>query len=122
MTNTTNIYVGEPCPPDVIKLLKRHELILGRMMTTVNELAGKLNAINAQLHKASGEIIDRINTLQDSLSNVDLPEEATDAMNELAALAQALDDLNPDAPPPVEENPDSGEGATETETEEVQQP
>lgn len=79
-------------------------------MTKVTELAEKLNMINDQLHKASGEIIGQINTLQDALTDVELPQEATDAMNELASIAQALDDLNPDAPPA--EDPDGGENGT----------
>jgi archaellum component FlaC len=122
MTNTTHIYVGAPCPPDVIKLLKRHELILGRIMTKVNELAEKLNVINAQLHKASAEIIGQINALQDALTDVELPQEAIDAMNELESIAQALDDLNPDAPPPVEDPEDDESGITEPLPEEAQQP
>ena len=89
-------------------------------MTKVNELADKLNMINAQLHKASTEIIGQINTLQDALTDVDLPQEAIDAMNELASVAQALDDLNPDAPPV--EDPDGGENGTTEPDPDAQQP
>ena len=85
---------------DVNALLIRHELKLGDIMTQVNDLAAKIEAVNAQLEKAKNEIINHINALQDALANVELPADAEVALNNLMGAAQALDDLNPDAPAP----------------------
>ena len=80
-------------------------------MTKVNDLAAKIEQVNAQLHKAKDEIINEVAVLKDSLQNVEVPTAAEDALNNLAAIAQALDDLNPDQveeptdPQPVEEEP-----------------
>lgn len=69
-------------------------------MTQVNELAAKLEQVNVQLGKAKEEIINQVNALQDALANVELPADAEAALNNLMGAAQALDDLNPDAPGP----------------------
>ena len=69
-------------------------------MTQVNELAAKLEQVNVQLGKAKEEIINQVNALQDALANVELPADAEAALNNLMGAAQALDDLNPDAPAP----------------------
>ncbi|WP_292918883.1 hypothetical protein [Nitrosomonas sp.] len=89
-------------------------------MTKVNDLAAKIEQVNAQLHKAKDEIINEVTVLKDSLQNVEVPAAAEDALNNLAAIAQALDDLNPDQveeptdPQPVEEEP-AGEEDQSTE-------
>lgn len=74
-------------------------------MSKLNELAVKLTAVNDRLLKAHQEIIDRIAELSEALGNVDLPEEAETALAALETAAQALDDLNPDAPPADPEAP-----------------
>lgn len=76
-------------------------------MTQVNELAAKLEQVNVQLGKAKEEIINQVNALQDALANVELPADAEVALNNLVGAAQALDDLNPDAPAlePIPEEP-----------------
>lgn len=74
-------------------------------MTQVNELAAKLEQVNMQLGKAKEEIINQVNALQDALANVELPADAEVALNNLVGAAQSLDDLNPDAPAPVAEEP-----------------
>lgn len=84
-------------------------------MTKVNDLAAKIEQVNAQLHKAKDEIINEVTVLKDALQNVELPTAAEDALNNLAAIAQALDDLNPDQPdeptdPQPSEEPASEEG------------
>ena len=70
-------------------------------MTTVNELAAKLEAVNAQLTKASQEIVAQVAALEAALSNTVLTAEAETALENLSNLATLLDDLNPDAEPPV---------------------
>lgn len=84
---------------------RKQELLLGKIMTQVNELAGKLDLMNAQFIKAKEEIIAQVAALQAALENVALPEDAETALTNLAATAQALDDMNPDAPAPVAEEP-----------------
>ena len=63
------------------------------------ELAAALTAIDTKLTKAQEEIIAEIQKLRDALNDVDLPAEATAALDALSAKAQALDDVVPDAPP-----------------------
>lgn len=65
------------------------------------DLQAALDALNAQLVKATGEITTEIQTLKDSLATVDLPQGATDSLTRLQGLAQALDDLNPDVASPA---------------------
>ena len=61
---------------------------------TKEELAQALDDLGAQLNKALAEIIAAI-------QNVDnIPQDIIDKLNAAKATAQALDDLNPDAPPP----------------------
>ncbi len=90
-----NTHATCPCV-DVLKQLKRQELLLGKIMTTVNELAVKLEAVNVQLAKASQEIVAQVLALQLALADVTLTPEAEAALENLAVVAQALDDLNPD--------------------------
>jgi uncharacterized protein YPO0396 len=70
-------------------------------MTTVNELAAKLEAVNAQLTKASQEIVAQVAALEAALANTVLTAEAETALENLSNLATLLDDLNPDAELPV---------------------
>jgi len=77
--------------PDRIELL----------MTTVNEVAATLVTISNELAKARGEILAKIDALTASLANVELPAEAETALAQLAAQAQALDDIVPDVEPVV---------------------
>ena len=95
MGKTINNYYST-CPVEVIVRLKRQELLLGRIMTTVNELAVKLEETNAQLAKAAQEIQAQVAVLQAALVNQPLPQDAENALVALAAVTQALDDLNPD--------------------------
>lgn len=67
-------------------------------MTTSQELGGKLEAINAQLTKASGEITTQVDALKAQLEAANtLTPEAEEALGNLTSIAQALDNLNPDA-------------------------
>lgn len=65
-------------------------------MTTVTELAAKLDLVNAQLAKASKEIVEQVAKLELALSDATLSVETEQALNNLVSLAQALDDLNQD--------------------------
>lgn len=69
------------------------------IMTTVNEVAATLVTLSNELAKARVEIVAKIDELTAALANVTLPPEAEQALADLAAQAQALDDIVPDAPP-----------------------
>ena len=73
-------------------------------MSKLNELAGQLAAIDAQLKKAGSELMTKIEALETSLADEELPDAANDALAALRQTAQALDDIIPDAaePPPAE--------------------
>lgn len=69
----------------------------------LNELGPTLATAVDTLIKAKGEI----ETLVATLSNVEIPQDAQDALAALSAVAQGLDDIVPDgAPEPEPEEPE----------------
>lgn len=72
-------------------------------------LADDLNAVNAQLDKAKGEIVAKIGSLEDALAAAGTPDPAVSAaVDALKSAAQGLDDVVADAvapAAPVEEAP-----------------
>lgn len=88
--------------PASLNDLKRTET---NIMAKVNELAAQLTVVKEQVTKAKNEVIKRIADLEAALANVDLPPDAEAALTALKAEVQAVDDLNPDAPPPPPEPP-----------------
>ena len=87
----------------VIDKLKRLELLLGKIMININELAEKQDAVSDKLSKAFGEITNEIATLRSTAGQ--LPANAEASLSRLEAMAQALDDIVPDAPAPASEEP-----------------
>ncbi len=75
---------------------KRQEILIGNVMTKVNELAVKLDLINTQMAKSIGEVQVQVAALQDALVNAELPAEAEVALNNLVVAVQAFDDLHQD--------------------------
>lgn len=71
------------------------------MATKLNELEGKLTALNTQVGKIAAEV----QALKDSLTNVEIPAEAQTALDNLTAALQKVDDLNEDVPPPPPPEP-----------------
>lgn len=70
-----------------------------RIMATQAETEAKLTTIADQLDKAKGEIVAAIQALKDALSAAGNSTPGIDAaVARLEGGAQALDDLNPDAP------------------------
>jgi hypothetical protein len=61
---------------------------------TFEELAAQLDALGAQLNKALQEIITEIQGLDS------VPQSVIDKLTAAQAVAQQLDDLNPDPPKP----------------------
>lgn len=84
----------DPAYVNDMKMLKRLELLIGMVNMKISELAAKLSNQTEKVEK----IITEIQALKDSLSDVELPQEAIDAMGRLDAALQAADELNPDAP------------------------
>ena len=69
------------------------------IMATQAELAATLATVKTQLTKASGEITARIQALVDALAAAGgTTPEVDAAVADLQAVAQALDDINPDTP------------------------
>jgi len=74
------------------------------ILMKVSELSTAVAAISAQLTKVRGEVLDKIAALETALTDVDLPEDAIDALNALRGDVQAIDDIVPDVvPEPVVE-------------------
>jgi len=99
----------------VIDAMKRQELLLGKIMEKVTELAGKVQAAADQI-TANTAVMQKVRveveTLKNSLANanIEIPAEVQAAFDNLdAAIAaskaatQSIDELIPDAP--TEENP-----------------
>lgn len=84
---------------ECMEILRGLNLSMVQMMTTLSELTETLQEISSQLEKAKVEIVTRIDDLQSSLSNIELPAEASAALENLRSAAQGLDDIVPDAPP-----------------------
>ncbi|MEQ1743219.1 MAG: hypothetical protein ABL869_12085 [Candidatus Nitrotoga sp.] len=98
----------DACLLGIFYTVQRQEFLIEEIMTQVNDLAAKLEQVNAQLAKAQSEIVAQVAALQTALENVALPADAETALAALATTAQALDDLNPDSEPqpePVPEEP-----------------
>src|ERR1044071_9396933 len=72
-----------------------------QIMATQQELATKLNSIGDELDKAFKEITDAVQALKDALANAgNSTPEVDAAVARLDTAAQALDNINPDAPTP----------------------
>lgn len=75
------------------------------IMSRLNDLETTLTTINAELEKAQAEIIAAVAALQDQINNAGNPELSAGAqaqLDRLAAVAQSLDNLNPDS---TDQNP-----------------
>lgn len=80
---------------------QNHFLIIKQtqMSQTQEEAAAQLANILAQLTKAKEEIVTKIQALIDAAANADSVAPALQtAIDDLAPIAQALDDIVPDAP------------------------
>lgn len=108
ITNAEVVTKDDENPTKWDNILSRLEAILQKeevIMTQVNEVAGVLNAVEAQLEKAKAEITGKIDSLVAALTNVELPAEAQTALEALKTTAQSLDDIVPDVPAPTPVEP-----------------
>ena len=68
----------------------------------LEELSAQLLSVSAQMAKAKDEILSKIAELEAAVGNAgELPQEVVDAVAAVVGAAQQLDDIVPDAPPPV---------------------
>jgi hypothetical protein len=68
------------------------------VMAKLSELAGQIGAIKDQVTKSKDEVVKRIAELEKALSDVEIPAEATAALDALKGEVQKIDDINVDAP------------------------
>lgn len=80
-------------------MLNRIEHKIDKTYMKVSEVAPTLNKISDNLDKVKTEV----QNLKDSLSDVELPDEATEALERLTAATKAVDDVIPDDPTPEPE-------------------
>ncbi|HOX59644.1 MAG TPA: hypothetical protein PLC99_22410 [Verrucomicrobiota bacterium] len=66
------------------------------LMMKVSEISTAVTALSEQLVKVQVEILGKIEALETALTDVDLPEDAVDALNALRGNVQAIDDIVPD--------------------------
>ena len=88
----------------LVELLVTNQIKQGQQIEDIQmelaELAATINNVNAQLGKATEEIVTKILELEDALlQSNEMSAEVEAAVNSLKASAQALDDLNPDPVP-----------------------
>jgi hypothetical protein len=82
--------------------LFRDENLERRIEMKLEELSAQLLSVSSQMAKAKDEILTRIAELEAAVGNAgELPPEVVDAVNAVIGAAQQLDDIVPDAPPPV---------------------
>jgi Skp family chaperone for outer membrane proteins len=62
-------------------------------MTSLNDLASALTAVDAKLTEAQTNILAKLKELEDALKEVQLPADAEKALSDLQAEAQALDSI-----------------------------
>ena len=84
------------CPRNIESILNGLITSLGKILMTLEELKQTLNDTKAQLVKAAGEIIAKIDALEAQLATVVTTPEVDAALAELKVVAQQLDDINPD--------------------------
>lgn len=96
-----DVYHHVTIPPEIPALIEER---LDNIMVKLSELAAQLSAVTAQNDKANAEILARLDELENALSDVDLPDEAIEALEALKASVQVSDDFVPDEVP-VEPDP-----------------
>lgn len=85
------------CPRNIEETLNGLKTSLGKILMTLDELKQALIDTKAQLVKAAGEITAKIEALEAQLANAGgTTPEVDAAVADLKAVAQQLDDINPD--------------------------
>lgn len=84
---------------EVVKALERHDSLLGKIMTGINDLPNEFRAMKEQMNKVIGEVTAKVASLEAALQQQgELSPEAQAELDALKAALQMADDLNPDAP------------------------
>lgn len=92
---------------DLMEMEKRMAKTMKEVEAQLADLLTSVSAVSDQLAKATTEITNEIQTLKDALANGTISDAAQASLDALTAkvdalkpVAQTLDDLNPDTPPP----------------------
>ena len=64
-----------------------------KIIMKLSELAGNLKVLGDHVEKVRTEV----QSLKDSLTNTELPQDAQDSLDRLSALVKSVDDITPDA-------------------------
>ena len=110
------------CPEcdEVLKVVKRQELLIGKIMATLNDLVPKLAEIKAAQEEAFAEVTEKIAGLNASVDalqanvaqlqaqlaqqgNPELPAETVALLDEVSMKARALADIVPNPEPATEQ-------------------
>ena len=98
LSNNTKNFIFNIVVPQLTNINRK----LNTIMASQKELADKLTAIGDELDKATAEIVAAIQALKDALAAAGgTTPEVDAAVVRLEGGAKSLDDLNPDAAPPV---------------------
>ena len=98
MIHTLFHFLARRQKPQRETAFSRIERLEHTIMAKLADIASRLEAVDQTLTKASAEIRSEIGNLRTSLADVELPAEATKALEAIEATAQQLDDIVPDAP------------------------
>ncbi len=102
---TINVHVHYHGDNETLCLLRELKSQGEKIMATQKELADQLNGISDQLVKVGAETTTLIKTVDDLKAVIangpEVTPELQQAVNKVAAQAKVVDDLVPDAPPPV---------------------
>ena len=88
------------------KMLIRLEQELEEINMKLSELAAAITEVSEQLAKAQVEIMTKIEELEAALADIELPQDAQDAIAALKEQAQRLDDVVPEVLPTPEPAPE----------------
>jgi uncharacterized coiled-coil DUF342 family protein len=89
--------VDLPQLDEVLTELEEIKQTLKEISMTGDEAVQAIKDVTSELQKAQTEISGKIQALTDALANTVLPPAAEQALADLKASAQALDDIVPDA-------------------------
>lgn len=85
------------CPQNIEETLNGLKTSLGKILMTLDDLKQTIIDTKVQLAKAAGEITAKIEALEAQLANAGgTTPEVDAAVADLKAVAQQLDDINPD--------------------------
>lgn len=115
-----NFHLHQSCPgEEILKVVKRQELLIGKIMTLLSDLNPKLQEISNAQAEAFAEITEKVTSLNGTIDqltsnvaalqeqlaqngNPELPAETVALLDQLSTQGRALADIVPN---PVAEEP-----------------